>query len=94
MKVLKVVLSNDAPNMKDALWLKPEKDGYALYVPDGSWKKLKLSADNAESKVAYEEAGAAEAAKKKLIGSSKDKSTTMSLYGLKAYVDEQIVSLE
>jgi len=94
MKVLKVVLSNNAPNMKDALWLKPEKDGYAMYVSDGSWKKVKLSADNAESEAAYEEAGAAEAAKKKLIGSSEDKPTTMTLYGLKNYVDEQIASLE
>jgi hypothetical protein len=43
MKILKVAVSNEAPNLKDCMWAKPFNDGFALYLLDGSiWKPLKL----------------------------------------------------
>lgn len=90
MKVLKPVYSIEAPNVKDALWLKPEGNGFSLYVFDGVWKSLNVGNNNPTD---CEKAGAAKTVKKEIIGTSKDKSTAMTLNGLKAYIDEQIDAL-
>jgi hypothetical protein len=42
----------------------------------------------------YEQAGAADSVKKALVGGSSDSSKSMTLNGLKKYIDEQIASIE
>lgn len=49
MKILQVALSNEAPNVKDALWLKPVDGGFVMYVLDGGWKPLKMVNDGGTS---------------------------------------------
>ena len=47
MKLLKVALSNDAPSVRDALWLKPVSGGFTLYALFNSkWNPLKMVDDN------------------------------------------------
>lgn len=95
MKILKVALSNEAPNMKDVLWLKPVSGGFALYALDGSWKPLKLVDDNNTAKISDDTvAEATSAVKSELLGTSADAATEMTLYGVKAYVDAQIAGLD
>lgn len=85
MKILKPVLSADAPNIKDALWIQPTQDGLEVKALDnGKWKSAVIKA---ESKV---DLGAL---KKDILGNKNDKSSTLSLYGLKKYIDEQIQAL-
>lgn len=91
MKVLKPVYSIEAPNVKDALWLKPKGNGFSLHVFDGGWKPLNMANIDTTD---CEKAGAAKAVKKEIIGTSKDKPTAMTLNGLKAYIDEQIDAIE
>jgi hypothetical protein len=43
----KIVTSNEAPSVKDAIWKKPVEGGFTLYGLDGGlWKALKLVDDN------------------------------------------------
>lgn len=91
MKFLKVVVSNESPNIKDVLWLKPVDKGFTLFYPENGWKPLKM--ENV-SEGNYEQAGAADSVKKALVGKSSDSSKSMTLNGLKRYIDEQIASIE
>ena len=89
MKLLKVALSKEAPNMRDVLWLKPVTGGVALYALfDGKWNPVKLMNDNG-TVAEYDEYGAAAA----VLGTDTDSSTDMTLYGLKAYIDSEIAGL-
>ena len=46
MKFLNVVLSNEAPNVRDAMWLKPVENGFTLYaLYNGVWNPVKLVDD-------------------------------------------------
>ena len=64
MKFLKVVASNESPNIKDVLWLKPVDNGFTLFYPENGWKPLKME-NVSESN--YEQAGAADSVKKEGI---------------------------
>ena len=90
MKILKPVLSTDAPNIKDALWIQPTKDGLEVKAFDnGQWKAATIKVENkVENKVDLT------ALKKEILGNKNDKSSALTLYGLKKYIDEQIASLE
>ena len=105
MKYLKVVCSNTAPNVRDALWLKPTDGGFTLYALNGGWKPVKMEEGDDEPKAEYEVAGAAEAVKTAVIGSVKDKKTANTINGAKAYakdaadavksyVDEKLAKLD
>lgn len=56
MKLLKVALSNEAPCVKDVLWLKPVNGGFTLYASDGGWKPVKLMDDGGTATIADDKA--------------------------------------
>ena len=89
MKILKPVFSTDAPNIKDALWIQPTKDGLEVKALDnGKWKSAAIKIENkVENKVDLS------ALKKEILGTKNDKPSAMTLYGLKKYIDEQIEAL-
>lgn len=85
MKILKPVLSADAPNIKDALWIQPTKEGLEIKALDnGTWKSVAVKAENTVDLSAL---------KKEILGTKNDKSSAQTLYGLKKYIDEQIEAL-
>ena len=85
MKILKPVLSTDAPNIKDALWIQPTQDGLEVKALDnGQWKSATIKVENKVDLSAL---------KKEVLGNKNDKSSALSLYGLKKYIDEQIEAL-
>ena len=85
MKILKPVLSADAPNIKDALWIQPTQDGLEVKALDnGQWKSATIKVENKVDLSAL---------KKEVLGNKNDKSSALSLYGLKKYIDEQIEAL-
>lgn len=86
MKILKTVLSNTEPSIKDALWLKPVDGGFQFFVLDGTWKAMKEADPQALNAVEDAEAS--------IVGTSDDTSSDMTLYGLKAYIDAQIEGLD
>lgn len=46
----KIIMSNGAPGVKDALWMKPVTGGFTLYCLDGGkWLPIKLMDDNETS---------------------------------------------
>ena len=133
MKILNAVISNDAPNKKDVVWIRPVEGGFTLYTAfDGKWQALKVMEDNDTASIAddvevklkdkadkvsnatngnfaalnskgnltdsgkkatdFEIAGAANAAKNAVIGTAEDDKDTMTLYGLKAYIDDALAS--
>lgn len=88
MKVYKVAVSKEAPNLRDVLWAKPEGNGFSLYLQNnGKWCPLNTGNDNKEALDAVEEA------KKKIVGTSKDKKSAMTLYGLKAYINDALSNI-
>ena len=89
MKILKPVFSKDAPNIKDALRIQPTKDGLEVKALDnGQWKAATIKVENkVENKVDLT------ALKKEILGNKNDKSSALTLYGLKKYIDEQIEAL-
>lgn len=103
MLKLDLYISKEAPNARNAVWLKPVSGGFVLYALfNAKWQPLKLVDDNGTVKPgdditidtsAFEQAGAAEAVQEAITGTATDTSSDMTLYGLKAYVDEQIGSL-
>ena len=86
MKILKPVFSVDAPNIKDALWIQPTKEGLEIKALDnGKWKSAIIKVENKVDLGIL---------KKDILGNKNDKSSTLSLYGLKKYIDEQIEALD
>ena len=86
MKILKPVFSADAPNIKDALWIQPTKEGLEIKALDiGKWKSAIIKVENKVDLGTL---------KKDILGNKNDKSSTLSLYGLKKYIDEQIEALD
>ena len=90
MVVYKLVLSNSAPALRNAVWAKPVSGGFALYLLEsGTWKSLKLvdgdgNAVDTDSVVTdFSD----------VIGENTDDKNTMTLYGLKAYIDDAIANL-
>lgn len=87
MKYLKVVCSNTAPNVRDALWLKPTDGGFALYVLNGGWKPVK--AEGAE-----EPADNSEEIVQSLVGSVQDKKSANTINGAKAFAKDAAEALK
>lgn len=53
MKILKLAVSNTAPNVRDCAWLKPVGDGFMLYALEGgTWKPLKVANDGGTPAIA------------------------------------------
>ena len=47
MKSSKIIIANEAPSVRDAIWAKPVDGGYALYLlENGTWKPIKTMDDN------------------------------------------------
>ena len=88
MRFYKTVISNEAPNVKDALWIKPITGGFLINMLEkGGWRPLKL--DNGSGAAAsYDAAGAADAVGVEVTGTDTDDKTKLTLYGLKAYIQE------
>jgi hypothetical protein len=86
MKKLDLYISSVAPNVRDGAWLKPVEGGYILQILDGGWKEVNLVNTKKEAPIVTND--------KKLLGTPKDTSKSMTLYGLKAYIDEQLAGLE
>ena len=90
MVILKVVVSKEAPNVKNALWLKPVSGGFGLYALfNGRWQPFKLMDDNgtiSEGDDTIAETTAA--AKEELIGSVQDAKTANTINGAKAYAKD------
>lgn len=85
-------ISNEAPNVsKGSAWLKPVAGGFALYVLNNGWEPLKLNSEEDVSSATVKTA--VSKVKSDLVGKSGDAATEMTLYGLKAYIDEQLSSL-
>jgi hypothetical protein len=85
MRILKPVFSAEAPNIKDALWIQPTNDGLEVKALDnGKWKSAVIKVENKVDLSAL---------KKEILGTKNDKSSAITLYGLKKYIDEQIEAL-
>ena len=79
MKILKPVYSKTAPNLRDALWLKPVDGGFAAYVLEGgTWVPQKPMDDN-------NTASEGDDVVQDLIGSVQDSSSANTINGAKAY---------
>lgn len=86
MQKLDLYISKNAPNARNAAWLKPVDGGFALYVLlAGEWQPLKLT----ESKEAVKKEDIAQ----DLIGSVKDKKTANTINGAKAFVRDAMTGI-
>ena len=78
MKLYKVVISKEAPALRDALWAKPVSGGFVLYLLDnGKWNPLKVVDDAGTSSLADDTI-------QNLIGSVQDEPTANTINGAKA----------
>ena len=95
MTIGKEVISRTAPGMKNCLWAKPSDGGFVLYMNSGGgWSQLKVEQEDVEApELSFDALGAAEEVKKALIGSKKDSKKSLTLYGLKAYIDDALSNL-
>lgn len=85
MRTLKPVLSIDAPNIKDALWIQPVNGGLEIKVLEGGqWKSATIEKHDSFDLKALSDG---------IVGKKGDKASAMTLYGLKKYIDEQIEAL-
>ena len=81
MKLLRVALSYQEPNVKDALWLRPVGDGFALYVLDGGWKAVKIVDDNSTASLVDDTI-------QDLVGKNTDSASKDTIKGAKKYADK------
>ena len=52
MKYLNIVLSNDTPNAKNVMWMKPVDGGFTLYaLYNGVWNPVKLVDDQGTAEI-------------------------------------------
>ena len=99
MKILKTVISKDAPSMRDVLWLKPVDGGFTAYTLCGcAWVPFKVEEDKGDANDSND-------ILQSLIGSVKDKKSANTINGaktyadaavknLKAYIDERLAAIE
>ena len=88
MKKLTTILSNTAPNVRDALWLKPVSGGFTLYALfNGCWQPLKLVDDNSTPSDGDDTV-------QDLIGSTEDAKTADTINGAKAFAQDQAEALK
>lgn len=80
MKLLRVALSYQEPNVRDALWLKPVDGGFALYILDGGWKPVKVVNDNNTATLIDDTV-------QDLVGKSTDSSSKDTINGAKKYAE-------
>lgn len=87
MRKLNVYISKEAPDARDALWLKPTAEGIVLYaLYGGKWNPLKLVADQDTDKVNDDTI-------QNLVGSVQDKKSANTINGAKAYAKDAMSSL-
>ena len=96
MKLYKLAFSKEAPSIKDAVWAAPVEGGFALYLCDsGTWKPLKVMDDKGTVSTADDIVhDAVTSAVNTIKGKSNDDKTKLTLYGLKAYIDDAIANIE
>ena len=96
MKIYRTIVSNEAPPVRDALWVKPVDGGFVMYMcVSGSWSPLKLVDDNSTADTT--DAIVQEAVDKAIAdvtGKSTDDKNKLTLNGLKAYIDDALANLE
>ena len=79
MQILKPVLSENPPMVKDALWIKPVQGGFEAYVLiGGSWVSQKAGAAAIDTTDL----------KSEIIGSVKDKKSANTINGAKKYAED------
>lgn len=82
------IISSEAPNFRNALWIKPTEGGFSLYCSvNGGWQPLKLVDDNNTISLADDIAQSASDVKTELIGSVQDESTANTINGAKKYAE-------
>ena len=87
MTILKPVYSRTAPNLRDALWLKPVDGGFAAYVLEGgTWVPQKPMDDN-------NTASEGDDVVQDLIGSVQDTATSNTINGAKAYAADAVAEV-
>ena len=76
----KLIFSNTEPNVRNCIWAKPVKGGFALYMP-GIKAPLKVVDDNGTE-------DAEDDVVQNLVGSVQDKKSANTINGAKAYARE------
>lgn len=88
MKKIDSFVSNNAPNVKEGLWIKPVAGGVALYyLEGGKWNPLVLVDDQGT-------ASDADGVVQDLIGTNNDNKNKNTIYGAKAYAKDQADTLK
>ena len=81
------VISQDAPNLKNALWLKPVEGGFAFYALfNGQWQPLKLVDDGGT-------ASTIDDVVQDLVGKNTDEKNDDTIWGAKVYAKDQADTL-
>ena len=99
MLLNKIVISNEAPSIGGVLWAKPVEDGFTLYaLINGGWKPFKLADSNSPASTKnttekLDKANLVKAVKKAIVGRSSDTKDDITLYGLKAYINDALNNL-
>lgn len=76
---LNVIISGEAPSVRNSLWLKPVDGGFTIYALfNRKWQPLKIVDDGGTSKVNDDVV-------QDLIGSVQDESSANTINGAKAY---------
>ena len=84
MRKLDLYISNVAPNVRNAAWLRPTGNGVALYIAEGgNWIPLVLADDKGTDSVTDD-------VKQDLIGSVQDKKSANTINGAKTYAKDAV----
>lgn len=95
MRVYKVIVSKEAPNVNGALWAKPVEGGFALYLLEGKTWKPQVIMDDNDTAALVDDAVADSTKKLKstLIGKSNDTKSANTINGAKKYADDAVANL-
>lgn len=95
MRVYKVIVSKEAPNVNGALWAKPVEGGFALYLLEGkTWKPQVIMDDNDTAALVDDVvADSTKKLKSTLIGKSNDTKSANTINGAKKYADDAVANL-
>lgn len=95
MRTYKVVISKEAPSIKDALWAQPVEGGFALYILYcGKWTPMVLMDDNDTAALVDDAvADSTKKLKSTLIGKNNDTKSSNTINGAKKYADDAVANL-